>query len=249
MLLGIVLAYGGIELQSHLQPSSRLDNHPTAHHGCSHREYAQDGYLHSRRSRIALVQPIWFSSTAVCLCEIEACCPPLTPSSRRGFRCHHRRFLFLSCGRLRLPLRPLPRPALGEKGDRQPLSDQKGLSRGILDVFSACPMVRPMIEVARRNQCQAATSLEPEFFPGHVSRQKGCCIRAAVFSKLANNQQHSQQCDYHDHQYGEHDAVFTEVTNPVWPSFADEMIHLFPHSQHYLACSDTPVRTMARAWR
>jgi hypothetical protein len=51
------------------------------------------------------------------------------------------------------------------------LSDQKGLSRGTLDVFSACPMVRPMIEVARRNPCQAATSLEPEFFSGHVSRQ------------------------------------------------------------------------------
>jgi hypothetical protein len=67
------------------------------------------------------------------------------------------------------------------------------------------------------------------------------------FSKLANVQQHSQQCDYHDHKYREHDAVFTEVTNPVWPSAADEMIHLAPFP-YQLACSETPVRAMAHPW-
>jgi hypothetical protein len=50
----------------------------------------------------------------------------LTPSSRRLRRLH-------------LPL--LPRRALVEGGDRQLLSDQKGLSRSILDVFCSCPMV------------------------------------------------------------------------------------------------------------
>src|SRR5438128_2275459 len=70
----------------------------------------------------------------------------LTPSSRRRLRRHHRHFL---CRRLRLPLRLLPRRALVEGGHRQVPTDQKGLSRGILDVFCSCPMVRPIIEVVR----------------------------------------------------------------------------------------------------
>jgi len=50
-------------------------------------------------------------------------------------------------------------------------------------------------------------------------------------SKLANIQQHSQQCDYHDHQYGEHNRAFRNVVKCViWPSLTDEMIHLVPHS-------------------
>ena len=61
----------------------------------------------------------------------------LTPSSRRRLLRHHRHFL---CRRLRLPLRLLPRRAVVERGHRQ--TDQKGLSRGILDVFWSCPMVR-----------------------------------------------------------------------------------------------------------
>src|ERR1035438_5129291 len=61
----------------------------------------------------------------------------LTPSSRRRLLRHHRHFL---CRRLRLPLRLLPRRAVVERGHRQ--TDQKGLSRGILDVFCSCPMVR-----------------------------------------------------------------------------------------------------------
>src|SRR5450755_2065710 len=63
----------------------------------------------------------------------------LTPSSRRLFR-HHRHLLLLLCRRLRLPL--LPRLALVEGGHRQLPTDQKGPSRGILDVFCSCPMVR-----------------------------------------------------------------------------------------------------------
>src|SRR5712692_7516071 len=63
----------------------------------------------------------------------------LTPSSRRRLCRHHRHLL---CLRLRLPLRLLPRLALVEGGHRQPPTDEKGLSRGILDVFSSCPMVR-----------------------------------------------------------------------------------------------------------
>src|SRR5712692_6366428 len=59
----------------------------------------------------------------------------LTPSSRRLCR-HH-----LPCRRLRLPL--LPRLALVGRGYRQQPTDQKGLSRGILDVCCSCPMVRP----------------------------------------------------------------------------------------------------------
>src|SRR2546428_221806 len=62
-----------------------------------------------------------------------------TPSSRRRLCRHHRHLL---CRRLRLPLRLLPRPALVERGHWQLPTDQKGLSRGILDVFCSCPMVR-----------------------------------------------------------------------------------------------------------
>src|ERR1035441_1010647 len=60
----------------------------------------------------------------------------LTPSSRR--RRHHRH---LRCRRLRLrlPLRLLPRLALVEGGHRQLPANQKGVSRGILDVFCSCP--------------------------------------------------------------------------------------------------------------
>ena len=46
------------------------------------------------------------------------------------------------CRRLRLPPRLLPRLALGEGGHQQLPTDQEGLSRGILDVFCSCPMVR-----------------------------------------------------------------------------------------------------------
>src|SRR5712692_1382350 len=63
----------------------------------------------------------------------------LTPSSRRRLCRHHRHLL---CPRLRLPLRLLPRLALVEGGHRQLPTDQKGLSRGILDVFCSCSMVR-----------------------------------------------------------------------------------------------------------
>src|ERR1019366_8032505 len=63
----------------------------------------------------------------------------LTPSSRRRLLRHHRHFLCRR-RRLRLPLRRLPRRAVVERGHRQ--TDQKGLSRGILDVFCSCPMVR-----------------------------------------------------------------------------------------------------------
>ena len=55
-------------------------------------------------------------------------------------RRHHRHLLL--CRRLRLPLRLLPRLALVEGGHRQLPTDQKGLSRGILDAFCSCPMVR-----------------------------------------------------------------------------------------------------------
>jgi tRNA-binding protein len=41
-----------------------------------------------------------------------------------------------------LPLLLLPRLALVEGGHRQLPTDQEGLSRGILDVFCSCPMVR-----------------------------------------------------------------------------------------------------------
>src|SRR5713226_6188527 len=61
----------------------------------------------------------------------------LTPSSRRRLCRHHRHLL---CLRLRLPLRLL-RLALVEGRHRQLPTDQKGLSRGILDVFCSYPMV------------------------------------------------------------------------------------------------------------
>ncbi len=60
----------------------------------------------------------------------------LTPSSRRHLCRHHRHLLL--CRRLRLP----PRLALVEGGHRQLPTDQEGLSRGILDVFCPCPMLR-----------------------------------------------------------------------------------------------------------
>src|SRR5712692_5098024 len=63
----------------------------------------------------------------------------LTPSSHLRLCRHHRHLL---CRRLRLPLRLLPRLALGEGGHRRLPTDQKGQSRGILDVFCSCPMVR-----------------------------------------------------------------------------------------------------------
>src|SRR5450631_4901484 len=69
----------------------------------------------------------------------------LTPSSRRRLR--HRRLL---CRRLHLPLRLLPRLAPVEGGHRQLPTDQKGLSRGILDVCCSCPMV-PLLPLGKRS--------------------------------------------------------------------------------------------------
>ena len=64
----------------------------------------------------------------------------LTPSSRHHLRHHHRHLL---CRRLRLPLPLLPRLALIEQEHRQLPSDQKGLSRGILNAFCSCPHRTP----------------------------------------------------------------------------------------------------------
>src|SRR5271169_20983 len=64
----------------------------------------------------------------------------LTPSSRRRLRRHYPHLL---CRRLRLPLRLLPRLAPVEGGHRQLPTDQKNLSRGILDVFCPCPNGTP----------------------------------------------------------------------------------------------------------
>src|SRR5438128_5955742 len=75
---------------------------------------------------------------------------PLTPSSRRRLRRHHRHFL---CRRLRLPLRLLPRLALVEGGHRQLSTDQKGLRRGVLDVFCSCPMLR-LVRLGKRRHSQ-----------------------------------------------------------------------------------------------
>ena len=61
----------------------------------------------------------------------------VAPSSRRRHCRHHR---YLLCRRLRLPLR-LPRLALVEGRHPQLPSDQRGLSRGILDVFCSYPIV------------------------------------------------------------------------------------------------------------
>src|SRR5207253_3390324 len=45
----------------------------------------------------------------------------------------------------RLPLHHLLlRPVLPERGHRELPNDQRFLGRGILDVFCACPMVRPV---------------------------------------------------------------------------------------------------------
>jgi len=74
----------------------------------------------------------------------------VTPSSRRRLCRHHRHLL---CRRLRLPLRLLPRLALVEGGHRQLPTDQKGLSRGILDVFCPCPMVR-LASLGKRRHSQ-----------------------------------------------------------------------------------------------
>ena len=73
---------------------------------------------------------------------------PLTPSSRRRLRRHHRRLL---CRRLHLPLRLLPRLAPVEGGHRQLPTDQKCLSRGILHIFCSCPMVRLALLWQRSN--------------------------------------------------------------------------------------------------
>src|ERR1035438_9955911 len=77
----------------------------------------------------------------------------LTPSSRRRLLRHHRHFL---CRRLRLPLRLLPRRAVVERGHRQ--TDQKGLSRGILDVFCSCRMVK-IFDRFEKARLAASTSL------------------------------------------------------------------------------------------
>jgi hypothetical protein len=63
----------------------------------------------------------------------------LTPSNPRLLLRHHRHLL---CRRRHLPLRLLPRLALVGGKHRQVPTDQKGLSRGSLDVFCSCPMVR-----------------------------------------------------------------------------------------------------------
>ena len=63
----------------------------------------------------------------------------LTPSSHHRFRHDHRRHY---CHCPRLPLRRHPRPALDAGRHRQLPTDQKGLNRGILDVFCSCPMLR-----------------------------------------------------------------------------------------------------------
>ena len=60
----------------------------------------------------------------------------LTPNSRR--LCLHPRHLLL-CGRLRLPLRLLPRRALPEEGHRLALSYPKASRRGIVGNFCSCP--------------------------------------------------------------------------------------------------------------
>jgi len=60
----------------------------------------------------------------------------VTPSSRL---CRQHRHLL--CRRLHLPPRLLPRLVLLEGRRPQLPSDQKGLSRGILDVFCSYPIV------------------------------------------------------------------------------------------------------------
>src|SRR5207244_4894583 len=75
----------------------------------------------------------------------------LTPSSRHHLPRLHRHLL---CRRLRLPLPLLPRLALVEQEHRQLPSDQKGQSRGTLDVFSSCQMVR-LVPIDKRMQCKS----------------------------------------------------------------------------------------------
>jgi hypothetical protein len=65
-------------------------------------------------------------------------------------------------------------------------------------------------------------------FPVQVS---STTTATSNFAKLANIQQHSQQCDYHDQKYREHNRAFRDVVKcVVWPSLTDELIHLVPHS-------------------
>jgi hypothetical protein len=72
----------------------------------------------------------------------------LTPSSPRRFYRHP------LCRRLRLPFRLPPSPALVEAGHQQLPTDHKRLSRGILDVFCSCPMVRLVpLPYVRYSQC------------------------------------------------------------------------------------------------
>ena len=92
----------------------------------------------------------------------------VTPSSRR--RCHPRHLL-CRCRRLRLPLPlglHLPRLALVEEGHWQPPTDHKGLSRGILDVFSSCPNGTPR----SLWQTQAPNAQREELFNGSAAEGK-----------------------------------------------------------------------------
>jgi hypothetical protein len=57
---------------------------------------------------------------------------------RSSHRLHHPHLPFFG----RLPLHLLPRLALAAGAHLQVLTDQKGLSRGILDDICSCPMVR-----------------------------------------------------------------------------------------------------------
>src|ERR1039458_5266624 len=77
----------------------------------------------------------------------------LTPSSRRPRRRRRHRCRRL---RLRLPLRLLPRLALVEGGRRQLPANQKGVSRGILDVFCSCP--NGTLGKRRHSQCPGVRS-------------------------------------------------------------------------------------------
>jgi hypothetical protein len=74
----------------------------------------------------------------------------LIPSNRRRLCRHHRHHLL--CRRLRLLLLPL---ALVEGVHRQRPTDQKGLSRGILDSFCSCPIVR-LVLLGKRRRSQGS---------------------------------------------------------------------------------------------
>jgi hypothetical protein len=123
------------------------------------------------------------------------------PSSRRRLCRHHRHLL---CRRLRLPLPLLPRLALVEGGHRQLPTDQKGLSRGILDVFCSCPMVRlvpPWQARAYNGWCQSQDHRnQPIFvlhgghdhlatsdigFPGFAVQDKGLREKHSSCTRLA----------------------------------------------------------------